>query len=102
MKAVAANSRFRQRARKCKGSGNVRLSVMKCCIETGQLRQVWIQLRQRFNTSKVMRADYTVSLINTLDTIGQSPREWTKLSTPIARLTTNPSTKICRPLDNLR
>jgi hypothetical protein len=55
MKAVAANTRFRKRARKCKGSGNVRLSVMKCCVEAGHLRQVWIQLRQRFNTSKVMR-----------------------------------------------
>ena len=55
MKAVAANTRFRKRARKCKGSGNVRLSVMKCCVEAGHLRQVWMQLRQRFDASKVIR-----------------------------------------------
>ena len=55
MKAVAANTRFRKRARKCEGSGNVRLSVMKCCVEAGHLRQVWMQLRQRFDASKVMR-----------------------------------------------
>ena len=28
---------------------------MKCCVEAGHLRQPWMQLRQRFNASKVMR-----------------------------------------------